>query len=353
MVAPILAALISGGTTLAGGLLGAGAESDAANLNYQLGLLNYYQREQERRDAINEAKRQRQDAYLGATDAQGNRTYFIPGKGWVTDLTPESEALQDAFQAEEMRIIGQDLPAKRQQMFANLARQRGEGGYANALMEAMGRVQRDSPRDVINRRNQMAGEGITEGFDDTQEAAMRNLARTGSSNQSKVLSELAGARSKALRNAFMQNAEGARAESEDTYSRRLGNMSQLYNMFATRASAMPDAQFRPRDISGPSQEGARAAGQSAGSNLINAFAKQGGTFSEVEPRYGMANTIAQTGSALMAALGRQAGREQMDQGYGAYNDFLGGSAYPAAPSVWSSPYKGTNSEVYKQGTGLW
>ena len=59
---------------------------------------------------------------LGTTDAQGNRTYFKPGVGWVTELAEGQRELSDLYSAEELAQL-QDVKAKRGQMYKNLARQ--------------------------------------------------------------------------------------------------------------------------------------------------------------------------------------------------------------------------------------
>jgi len=89
-------ALLGAFANVVGAGLGASAASKADDTNWDINLLNYYQRERERNDAIQQGRHQEHDTKLGATDAAGNRTYFKPGVGWVTDLAPQQKTLQDA-----------------------------------------------------------------------------------------------------------------------------------------------------------------------------------------------------------------------------------------------------------------
>ncbi len=92
----ILGALLGAGGSIAGGLMGAGAQEKAADQNWQINLLNYYARERERQDRIRQAGIERRDRHLGSTDANGNRTHFVPGQGWVSELSSEGKAMNDA-----------------------------------------------------------------------------------------------------------------------------------------------------------------------------------------------------------------------------------------------------------------
>jgi len=119
MIAALLGALASVG----GAALGADASSKAADYNYRMDLLNYYAREKERRQTYQTAQRQEEEAKLGSTDAQGNRTYFKPGVGWVVDASDETKQLQELYRNEELAQLQNDLPQRRERMNANDVRQ--------------------------------------------------------------------------------------------------------------------------------------------------------------------------------------------------------------------------------------
>jgi hypothetical protein len=333
MVLPLIAAAaIGAGGSIISGMMGSSAQRKADEQNYQIALMNYYQREQERQDAIMEARRQEREGKQGVTDAAGNRTYYKPGVGWVTELSRESQELQDLQRREEGLQLAQDLPAKRSKMFENIARQRGEGNRADALMEAMGRTRRESVDDVVGRRNRMSTEAINEGMDTALSSAMREALISGSSNAGRIAEDIGRSKSKQLRTAFMENEEGAREASEANYFNKQGNLANLYNTFATRASAMPDAPYNPRNIEGIANEqlsGARSAGGQSSGALLNAIGKQGGTMDyKAEPLYGPANTVQSTANVLSGALDQYYYGNKYGSAHDDYNNYAYGGQSP-------------------------
>lgn len=336
----MIPALIGAAATIGGGLLGAGASRRASDQNYNINLLNYYQREQERFDAINQARRNEADAKLGSTDAQGNRVRFIEGVGWVTELSDEQEALRELYNREETEQLTNDLQKQRQLFNANVERQGREGTVAEALLNAFQRVRRTDPRETENLLNLAASRGINQAADDSLSTAMRSANRAGSSNAGRMASQMSEGRMQALADAFMNNTLNARQASDDQYAREQGNLLNMYNMVASRASAAPGIGYNPRNIEGiaAQQAGqAQGAGNNASAALTNAFARQGGTMQQVQPDYGMANALITGGNALSAAFGSinadRDRRAMMDE----YRNFAGMS----------------DPNMYRQSTGLW
>ena len=321
------AAAIAGGLIgLAGNLVGAGESRNANLMNYYINLMNYNQREAERWQTISEARRKDDEAKLGSTDAQGNRTHFVPGVGWVVDLSDEQKTLRELYNREEMQQLNNDLPKKRQILNDNVSRQGRESTVAQQLLDAFQRVRRVNPVDLENQLNNASTRGITQGFDSALADAMQASVRTGASNSGKVAAEIAKARGKALEDAFMSNKINSKTQSRSQYDAERSNAANLYNMFASRASAMPDVAYNPRNIEGvtdAAQGRAMGIGSGAGSALINAFAKQGGTLQPVQADYGLANAITAGGTTLANAFDvRNTDRARLaalDQ-YGDYSD---------------------------------
>jgi len=317
-------ALLGAFANVVGAGLGASAASKADDTNWDINLLNYYQRERERNDAIQQGRHQEHDTKLGATDAAGNRTYFKPGVGWVTDLAPQQKTLQDAYQREEEQQLLNDLPKKRGVLNANVKRQRGEDVDASALRDAFGRLHRTDPAQTEALMNAASVRGINEGYDTTLADAMRSSIRTGASNSGKVAAAIGEQKSKALVDAFLNNKINAQGQASQEYDAARSNLANLYNMFASRASAMPDVAYNPRNIEGLA---AQQLGQTKGSAdqaagaLLNAFAKQGGTMMPVEPNYGPANAFITGGNALAQAFdssNADAQRRAAFENYGKY-----------------------------------
>lgn len=334
-----IGALLGAFATLGSGLMGASAEKRAADQNYAIDLLNYYQRENERFQTIQESKQNKADTKLGQTDAQGNRVHFVEGVGWVTDLADGQKELQELYQNEERNQLQNDLPKKRGILNANVKRQGMEGSQASGLLDAFQRLRHEDPRQIENLRNQASSKGINEAFDGTLQEAMRTAIRTGASNSGKVAASIGAKRASALSDAFLNNKFGTKAESDARFASDQGNLANIYNMFATRASAMPDVTYNPRNIEGQTAQaaaGSMGSGNAANAALINAFAKQGGSLHSVEPQYGYANTLGQTGSALAGAFDAIATDRERAKVLDSYGS-----------------YAGIDPKMYKAGSGLW
>jgi len=334
----MIGALIGAAATIGSSLLGAGAADEAADQNWQINLLNYYQREQERFDTISAARKRDNETKLGSTDSAGNRTHFVDGVGWVSDLSPESQQLQSLYQNEEMQQFD-DLNKKRDVLQQNYTRQGKEDVQGQQLLDAFGRVQRSSGKDEENLMNQSATKAINEGYDTTLEDAMRSAVRSGASNSGKVAAEIGSKKSNALLDAFQTNRMQAGGMADDKFNTERGNVANLYNMFASRASAMPDVAYNPRNIEGltaQQQSGAMSASGQSANALINAFAKQGGSMSAVDPNYGWANAIGASGQAVSSALDAANSDRLKRQAFENY----GGS-------------NGLDTSMYKGNVGLW
>lgn len=336
----MLAPLIGAFATVAGSAIGAGASRRANDQNYNLNLLNYYQREQERFDTIQQARRQEQDTKLGQTDAAGNRVHFVEGVGWVTELAEDQRTLQDLYQQEELAQLQNDLPKQRQLFNANVERQGQEGLVADALLNAFQRIQRQDPRELENMLNGAASRGLAESGDASLSVAMRAANRAGSSNAGRIASQMSEGRMKALADAFMNNKLNAQGTADDQYARDQGNVLNMYNMLASRASAAPGIGYNPRNIEGMAaqQTGqAMSAQQGAAAALTNAFAKQGGTMQPVQPDYGLANAVTTGGNALSSAfnnIGANRDRMAMMQQYSDYAGIQDNSMYKAGKGLW-------------------
>lgn len=334
----VLPALLGAFATLGSGALGAMASGNAAAYNYNVDLLNYYARERERFDSIQQAKRQEADTKLGVTDAAGNRTRFIEGVGWVTDLSDDQQQLQELYQNEELQQLQNDLPAKRAILNQNVERQGRENTQASALLDAFQRVRRTEPRHIENLSNRASSLGINEAFDTTLQDAMRSAIRQGASNSGRVAADIGKERAKALEAAFLNNKLNARTQSDERYAMERGNAANLYNMFASRASAMPDVAYNPRNIEGlasAASEGAANRNMQAGGTLVNAFAKQGGSMPRIDPDYGWANALGSGGQALAAAFGTMSADQQRKQAFQNYGAYAG------------------MDDMFQKGTGIW
>jgi hypothetical protein len=338
MVLPLLGAIIGAGATIGSGILGANAAQQAADKNWQIDLLNYYAAQQERFDTIQQAKRQEGDTKLGMTDANGNRVHFVEGVGWVTELSDEQNALREGYQQEELDQLG-DLKKKRGVLDANLKRQGREDTVASQLLDAFQRVHRTPESQLEGILNETSTKALNKQYDTTLADAMRSAVRSGSSNSGKVAAAIGKERGDSLRDAFLNNRASALQMGDEQYNNERANLANLYNMFASRASAMPDVAYNPRNIEG--QTGAQmsaAAQQGAGANaaLLNSIAKQGGRLeSNIEPNYGWADALSQGGQALAGIFDSSNSDRQRQAAFDQYGRYSGlGSAYKQNSGAW-------------------
>lgn len=313
--------IIGAGLNLAGGLMGSSAEKKANQQNYELAMQNLGWDKEKFNKLLAEAQRQEAEGKLGQTDAQGNRVSFVPGKGWVTELSPQQKFMQALQNQEEEKQMAQDVPLKRERMFANVAGQRGEGDYADALLSQLKSERMDLPGAEVGRRNLASAEGINEGYDTALNTAMRNAQRTGNSNAGLMAEQIAKGRGDALRSAFMANETGAREASDARYGGKVANDVNLYNMFRTRASGGTGVEYNPRTISSP--QGAVGGGQTANQNLLTAMGRPTPQLNYQHPaEMGMANTVSQLGNNIFAGFGGQ-----QSGGSGGYGGFSAAPTY--------------------------
>lgn len=273
----------------------------AAKANMIVNMMNFQLRERERKDRIDQAKQNRDDSHLGARDADGNRTHFVEGVGWVSELAPEAQRLRQLQNREQTAVLAHDLPAKRGVMDANIIRQRGENELATSLLDQFKNVQREDPRAWENRLYGSATRGISDAFAAQGEQAMRTALRTGASNSGQVLAALAAAQGDMMEKASQDASLRAPALADERYNQKRSQLANFYNMFAERAGRMPDVSYQPQNTTGATNsllsQFAQEAGVS-GRDLAAAFGQKGGVMDYFQPDYGEANALASTGQVI-------------------------------------------------------
>lgn len=388
--------ILGAGAGIVSSILGGNAESEASERNWQINLMNYYQRAAERNDAQFQAMKasstaeadkayNRQDAInsrnyaieqaeqakklaakdkadqrLGTTDASGNRSYFKEGVGWVSELSPMQQALQERYRREEEATLDNDLPKQRQLFNQNVKRQNDESDTADQMKWKMGQATRRSVNDIEGELNNVTAKGLEEGYGSALEDAMRAALRTGSSNAGLVAADIGRDRSAKLIQSLMSNKQSARLQSEQEYGNDTKQTSDLYNLFASRASADPNIAYNPRNVDGSansSLNGAMGGASGGGSALLNAFANQGNaggrTLQYADPtQAAYANQIKTAGmqGGSLDYVQPNNGAANMWGGVGASLSGLG-TAFESRNALQDAQTKAL-SERYKQGTGL-
>jgi len=299
--------------SIAGAFIAADAQKYAANTNYSIALMNYYQRERERTQARLEAQRIERKQDLGMTDIEGTQTKFTEGLGWRTTPTAQKQALMNRQQNEQMQQFG-DTALKRRQIQQNVAQQAQERDKARALFDEIGRTTTPSANEIAHLLQGAQGTASNRAFDDTLKVGARQAMRTGT-NASKILSEIGRARSQEqgpmASQALLQGMQMA-PQLEDQDQKMKAN---LYNMFATRGAAMPDVSFSPVPIDSGAAQAAMKGSAGSGELAVKAAMMEGGRMPFVPPQYGMANAVGATGAALQG-LTKNMSPQFSDQGGG-------------------------------------
>ncbi|MBU2051501.1 MAG: hypothetical protein KKH61_21330 [Gammaproteobacteria bacterium] len=301
---PITIAML-GGTALSS-IFGGMAESSANKTNWAINQLNRQDRNRERNENIAYADKLDQDSKRGGYNAAGDRTYYDPVKGWVTDLGARNQGLQDYF-------YGTELPERRAQFRRGTDRSRAEDDQANQLLEEFQGVQRENPADIEAMLYEASTRGIGENTNDALESALRQALRSGSSNAGDIAAKIneAGAKQRgyAAKDAKLQSMDYV----EDRYDKDRTDASQLYNLFASRAGQDVGTSYDPSsDMAGANALLGQFTGLSGQSNGIgaNARGQQGGSLNFVNADNGLANAIGGVTAAVGGAGDRMDGINQ-------------------------------------------
>lgn len=308
----ILAGLAGAGGSIGSALIGSNAQHDAQVQNYMISLMNYYQRQREQFDAKQEAQRIEHKQDQGYTDAQGNRTHFVPGQGWVVDASPQTLALKGREDNERMLSLGHDATIKRQQLDKNSQREIGEGDYANALMDQIRRQGRTNPDYLENSLRGAGQEGVNRAYDDTQAGVTKQALRSRSSNAGEMIKSIARQRSDALKDADMGARQTALTLAPQIDAQASKQNNDLYQMFASRASVMPDVSFSPSGVgesANANLAGAAAAGNSGLAMGFKAASMDGPRFPYQPANLGPANAVGAIGST-MGSMFQNMGQQQ-------------------------------------------
>lgn len=321
MSAGIGAALGAAGS-IAGSFMSASAQDEANKTNRMINMMNFMLRQQERQDAIEQANENRTMTREGTTDASGNTTRYIPGQGWVSNLSLRGRTLKDAQDAEQGHVLARDVPARRSQMFRNLQRQLGEGEMADRYQRELEDVRVDPIR-LEQEMMARAERGNNNEYDALTKSAMRSAVRTGSSNTGRILADLGKARAASSSAAMAGIPVQARQQASAMEGQQKQQLTNLYNTFATRAGQMPGVSYQAQNLtSAPDAMLARDSGRgdAAGNTLVNALARNGGSMDYVTPNDGLGQALSVTGQSLGATANAFTGQDEKDRVYKSYLD---------------------------------
>ncbi len=206
----------------------------------------------------------------GRQDARGNYTHYVPGRGWVTDVTPTTQGLISASDASQRSNLVTDATRGAMERQQNFRRRQDEGGVANSMLDALKYRYGAPTMGGVSGAAKIAGvTGANEAADTAKSAIASAALRSGSGIMPTAVNfanvdrgAVTGTRSALAK---------ADQEAPAMYEAQLGNWTKNradpYNMLATRASNSTDMPFAPENVStgidNASQNAANAAAATA------------------------------------------------------------------------------------------
>lgn len=316
----IIGALAGAGGGIASALLGADSADTAAAWNYAINQQNLQAQQRQQDRAYQYADDIRDEQKLGGTDALGNRTRFVPGKGWVVELDPEQQDLYDWF-------FQQELPERRGQFERQAQHSRDNSDVASALLNEFKRVRKDTPMDAGNKLYLAATRGAADAAGDVSEAALRQATRTGNSNIASIIGQI-GKASMENRGTARLNADiQAKDYVNQKFQSERGGLAQLYQSFLQAANQQLNPSYDPTGI---------AQGANSLMNVFSNQAQQGNSMGfnarmqpapqqdYIEPNNAWANAAGAIGSSLSGLGTRLGGMNQQNNANNMMMQYLTG-----------------------------
>lgn len=308
-----ITAVLMGGTALSSVIGGIGANR-ANQQNAQIAMMNYYAQREAQRRAEAEAFRQRSEAQLGTTDAAGNRTHFVPGVGWVTDLDPEQQAIQQASEQEMLRQL-QTEAARAGEVSDTAETRRGREDTLATEGEREFRQARRPDEEALRQLFLARGAATrNQSADRAGNAVARQNIRAGGRNAAQLVQGArASADAESARSAGVEATLLANQEADRRYDADRGRSGQMYDYFR-RMSTSGAASPQPFMPQGPQRSSTGVQDQ----GLINLMARA------PQQEYTNNNTaIPDTISDLTGMLGSYQQMRQNDALFNAIRDRFG------------------------------
>lgn len=234
-------ALIGGGI----GLMGQQAQAGQSAQAMQMAMQNYLLQKRM-------ADQQYELSTAGKTDARGNKTRYVPGQGWVVDVTPTTRSLineSDALQGVQQRkalTTGQDDSSR------NFNRRLQEGQAASPLLDQlMYKYGAPTKEGVVGRQKIADVTQASETGDLTKGGYASAALRTGlgNNNLGSTIASADKGTTAGIRTALAKADNSANPMFDEMMAKWRGGISDPYNQLASRASAV-DGQPGPESISG-------------------------------------------------------------------------------------------------------
>lgn len=299
----VIPALIAGASALYGGI----QANNTANKNRDISLLNYYQQEDAKNRAASEAARQRSESQLGSTDAAGNRTYFVPGKGWVTDLSQDQGYIQEASEDEMLRqLIQGGARNERVQGRANDRRNKEDtkATEADRELRSVRRGDEAGIRDLLLARG---AETRNRSADRAGNTVARQNIRSGATNAAELLQGArAASDATSSRQAGIDAQLQARGIAQQEFDHERDSASKLYDYFRRASTSGTQA---PTGVQPTGPQADIGGVQNANNALVNVLARSP-QLDYQQPNYAASDTLSGIGSILSGYQGSKQGANE-------------------------------------------
>lgn len=187
----------------------------------------------------------------GTTTPQGT-TRYVPGRGMVTELSPEYQGLQDASNNALMRQMTQGSQRNAEIEEGNFERGIDAGNQADVLLREFQNVRRDDPQRIASMITAAGERGYNTRMDETQSLINRELLRRGGTGREGMeMGDAARASADASGQREADALLKAMGYADNKYASERSGGTDLYNVFANRGSSAPAPQAGNVQISGP------------------------------------------------------------------------------------------------------
>ena len=283
--------------------------SDAGNAandaNLQIAQQNFDAQQAARDELIAYATQLMEEGRQGQTDIYGNRTYFDPERGWVTDLSPPQRLLADNIEQEQLRQSSASVDRAAGAEGRATGRAIEAGNTAEMLNNQFNNIERERVgplADLIAA----AGQGERNRTQDRLYGNIRrDLVRTGNTGALPgVLAERAERDASAAQDRGTNALLTAMGLTEQRYNTRRRDASSLYDSFARGAGYTPNADLRSPTGPAPNKSGE--------GHLFNALASGAPQQSYISPNYSDSNKYYDLANLAQTTIGNFQSQQRYD-----------------------------------------
>lgn len=244
-----IAAMIgAGGAIAAGGLNLMGQQTQAGNQSaaLQAAMQNYMLQKQM-------ADQQYELSTAGQTDARGNRTMYVPGKGWETFLSPTSRRQIGQSDAQIQQAGTRNLSEGEFERTGAESRRLAAGDAAGPMLDAIRYNYGGPTKAGVVGSNKIADvTNATEGADQARSGFTAAALRTGQGGQQleSTLASIDKGATQGVRSALARDQAGGGALFDQMKTNFVKSKLDPYNALSATANNVENVPFAPENISG-------------------------------------------------------------------------------------------------------